>query len=324
MAKEKKFDLGKYRNSLSLTEVQLKPEKFVVLEECLHALLGMPGLPLGHINQIYGKSDTGKTTLLFHAAAKCLEQDILPVLIITEGKVDWNRAAAMGVDRDRCLVMDASPTGGQLFLEDVFQYIDKVCSDVIMGELKQDVMIFWDSVGNTMSRDEVSINPDGTYEVQATMMKAAKILSGQLRILSSKINSTRQVANVNYVGLTLINTCYTKPAPKFPVGLPATDVPYGGDAIWFKSSLILRTKRRKKLDALKSGVKFGFGIVSSITVEKNHLTSTSHSGEFVITADAIIPNEKGAIEDYKSQHKSEWGNSTILDDQGKVFDGGQQ
>lgn len=313
--KATKFDIEAYRKKLKVSETPMKKEKFVELDPCMHEILGMPGLPLGHISMIFGPSDTGKTSLLFHAAAQAQQQGIMPVLIITEGKVDWSRAEAMGFDRDNAIVEENIE-----YLEDVFAFIDKITADVSMGELPQDVMIFWDSVGNTLSKDEVSIKKDGTVEHKATMMKAAKVISQHLRSLSGKINNTRKVSFPNFVGLTLINTCYTKP-PAFPGGM-STVVPYGGDQIWFKSSLILRTRRRKKLTATKNGVAMGFGIVSSISVEKNHLTNTSHSGEYVITGNAIIPNEKSSIDAYKEEHKEQWGSLEIIDEEtGELFDG---
>lgn len=316
MAKKKKFDLDAYRKKLKVSDTPMKKPKYVALDPCMHEILGMPGLPLGHISQIFGPSDTGKTSLLFHAAAQAQQQGILPVVIVTEGKVDWSRASAMGFDREQAIVEENLE-----YLEDVFDFIDGVTADVSMGNLPQDVMIFWDSVGNTLSRDEVNIDPKtGKTEHKATMMKAAKIISQHLRSLSGKINNTRKVSFPKFVGLTLINTCYTKP-PAFPGGM-STQVPYGGDQIWFKSSLILKTKRRKKLTATKDGVKMGFGIVSSISVEKNHLTNTSHSGEYVITGNAIIPNEKTSIDAYKEDHKEQWGPLEIMDDEtGEIFDG---
>lgn len=314
MAK-KKFDLEAYRKKLKVSETPMKKSKYVELDPCMHEILGMPGLPLGHISQIFGPSDTGKTSLLFHAAAKAQSQDILPVVIVTEGKVDWERAEAMGFDRESALVEENLE-----YLEDVFAFIDQITADVSMGNLPQDVMIFWDSVGNTLSKDEVEVKKDGTTAHKATMMKAAKVISQHLRSLSGKINNTRKISFPKFVGLTLINTCYTKP-PAFPGGM-STQVPYGGDQIWFKSSLILKTKRRKKLTAIKDGVKMGFGIVSSISVEKNHITNTSHSGEYVITGNAIIPNEKTSIDAYKEEHKDNWGALDILDeDTGEIFDG---
>ena len=315
MAKKKKFDIQAYRKKLKVSETPMKKPKYVDLDPCMHEILGMSGLPLGHISMIFGPSDTGKTSLLFHAAAQAQQQGILPILIITEGKVDWDRAAAMGFDRENAILEENLE-----YLEDVFGFIDQVTADVSMGELPQDVMIFWDSVGNTLSKDEVNIKKDGTTEHKATMMKAAKIISQHLRSLSGKINNTRKVSFPKFVGLTLINTCYTKP-PSFPGGM-SSQVPYGGDQIWFKSSLILKTKRRKKLTAIKEGVKMGFGIVSSISVEKNHLTNTSHSGEYVITGNAIIPNEKTSIDAYKEEHKESWGSLDILDEEtGEIFDG---
>lgn len=311
----KKFDLDAYKKKIKVSDTPLKKDMFVELDECMHSILGMPGLPLGHISEIYGKSDTGKTSLLFHAAARAQEQGILPVVIVTEGKVDWDRAAAMGFDRDGFALVEE----GLEFLEDVYDFMDKICADVGSGELPHNVMIFWDSLGNTLSRDEVEIRKDGTYEKKSTMMKAAKINAERLRVLSTRINNTRKVSFPKFVGVTIINTCYVKP-PSFPGGMPS-EVPYGGEAAWYKASLILKTKRKQKLTAAKDGIKMGFGIVSSISVEKNHLTNTSHSGDYVITGNAIIPNEKGAIEDYKAAHKGDWGAATIMGEEGEEFEG---
>ena len=314
MAK-KKFDLNAYKKSIKISDTPLKKDKFVALDECMHAILGMPGLPLGHISEIYGKSDTGKTSMLFHAAAQAQKQGILPVVIVTEGKVSWERAAAMGFDRDGLAIVEE----GLEYLENVYDFMDKICADVGNGDLPHDVMIFWDSLGNTLSQDEVKVNDDGTITKKATMMKAAKVNAERLRVLSKRINNTRKVSFPKAIGVTIINTCYTKP-PAFPGGM-SSEVPYGGEACWYKASLILKTKRRKKLVATKDKVKMGFGIVSTISVEKNHLTNTSHSGEYVITGNAIIPNEKVAIDAYKEDHKEHWGVLEILDeDTGEIFD----
>lgn len=299
MAK-KKFDLAAYKETIKIADTPLKKDLFIELNECLHAVLGMPGVPLGHITQVYGLSDTGKTSLLFHTAAQAQKQGIMPVMIITEGKVDWERAALMGFDRETAIINENCE-----FLEDAFDFIDKIASDVSMGDLPYNTMIFWDSVGNTLSRDEVEIQKDGTWEKKSTMMKAAKVISERMRVISKKINDTRKTSYPNAAGLVILNQAYVEP-PKFP-GAPSKLVPYGGNAIWFRSSLVLKTQRTKKLSATKGGIDMGFGIVSKITVDKNHLTNTAHAGEFVITADEIVPNDKTAIAYYKETHKAAWG-----------------
>lgn len=300
----KKFDLESYKKTIKAADTPLKKDQYVILDDCLHAVLGLPGIPLGHITQVFGKSDTGKTSLMFHTAAQAQKQNILPVVIITEGKVDWDRAAEMGFERDKAIVNENCE-----FLEDVFAFVDKITSDVSAGELPMDVMIFFDSVGNTLSREEVEIQDDGTYVKKSTMMKAAKVITEAMRVLSKKINDTRKQSYPKAVGWMILNQAYTKP-PAFPGGMPSL-TPYGGDAIWYRSSLVLKMSRSKKLTAKKDGMELGFGIVSKISVDKNQISNTTNSGLFVVTADAIIPNEKKAVADYKESHKDTWGSVTI-------------
>lgn len=304
----KKFDLDAYKKSIKVADTPLKKDNFVILDECLQAVIGMPGIPLGHITQVFGKSDSGKTSIMFHTAAQAQQQNILPVLVITEGKVDWDRAKQMGFDKDSAIVEENLE-----YLEDVFKFIDKILADVEMGELPQDVLILWDSVGNTLSRDEVIINKDGTTEKKATMMKAAKVITENMRVLSHKVNNTRKISYPKSVGLMIVNQAYMRPAT-FIGGQPSL-VPYGGDAIWFRSSLVLKTARTKKLTAKVNGSTIGFGIESKITVDKNHLTNVAHSGDFIITADSIIPNEESALKEYKDANKEAWGNAEIVDEE---------
>lgn len=313
----KKFDLKSYKEQYNLVTTPLKKEKFVVLDEALQEIIGLPGIPLGHVTQIYGKSDTGKTSLLYHAAAQAQKQDILPVLVVTERKVSWDRAVSMGFDPENAIIEENCE-----FLEDVFTFIDKIVSDVVMGELPRDVCIFWDSVGNTCSKDEVKVDAKtGATEKVPSMMKAAKVISDYMRPLSMKIGNTRKISSPKTAGVVFINNAYTKPAT-FPGGM-ATIVPYGGEQIWYRASLIMKTQRRQKLGAVKNGKDLNFGIVSQITVDKNHISETANSGDFVITADKIFKNDKALIKAYKDEKKDSWGSATIFDqDDGTVLDEG--
>ena len=296
----KKFDLEAFKSTLELADTPLKADQFVVLDECLQSLLGVPGIPLGHITQVFGPSDSGKTSLMFHTAAQAQKQGILPVINITEGKVDWDRAAQMGFDRKNAIINESCD-----FLEDVFHFQDKMISNVVTGDLPMDIMLFFDSVGNTLSKEEVIIQEDGTWEKKSTMMKAAKVISEAMRTISKKVNDTRKISSPKTVGMFIVNQAYTQP-PSFPGGMPSL-VPYGGNAIWYRSSLVIRTKKGKKLTATKDGMDIGFGIVSKVTVDKNHISNTTNSGEYIITADSIFPNEPKAIKEYKDTHKHSWG-----------------
>lgn len=296
--KTKGFDLSEYKKSIQLADTPLKMDLYVQLNSALQSVLGLPGLPLGHIVQVFGLSDSGKTSLVFHAAAQAQSQGILPVFIITENKVSWDRAKSMGVDLDNCIVENAQ------YLEDIFTKIDRIVSDVVMGKLPVNVMIFVDSIGNTVSVDSVTENKDGTVELGGAMMRAARVIRERMRVFSHKINNTRKTTSPFSVGLTFVNHAYKQP-PQFPGG-PTTIVPYGGDGIYFSSSLVIRTKKVKTLKAVVAGQEKGYGIVSKITVDKNHISNTTNAGEFVVVADSIMPFEKSVLDEYKEKNKANW------------------
>lgn len=293
-----KFDLKKYKASIKTADTPYKKDEYVELNDALKEVMGLKGLPLGHVVMCYGPSDSGKSTLGFHAAAQAQKQGILPVFIITEAKVSWERATAMGVDLDNAIVYHAE------YLEDVFKQIDSVLSEQASGNLPMDILIIVDSIGNTLSVSSVTLNKDGTTELGGAMMKSAKIIREQMRVCSHKVNNTRKVSSPKVAGLFFVNHAYTSP-PAFP-GAPSTLTPFGGNGIYYAASLILKMAKGKKLEATKDGKKFKFGLTTKITVDKNHISDVSSSGDFIITASDIIPNEKGAIEDYKEKHKENW------------------
>lgn len=307
----KKFDLQAYKAKIKVADTPLKKISYIQLKEAMQEVIGMPGLPQGHILQAYGPSDSGKSTLAFHIAAQAQKQGILPIFIITENKVDWDRAASMGVDLDNCIRSNAE------YLEDMFTQIDSYMVDHSRGDIPLDIVIIVDSIGNTISQDSVKINKDGTSELGGAMMKSSKVIRENMRVLSHKINNTRKISSPKYASLVFVNHSYKKP-PSFPGG-PTTDVPYGGDGIYYCSSLVLKLSKGKRLDAIVQGQKRKFGLVSKISVEKNHISDVSNVGEFIITADEILPNEKGAIEDYKSRKKDGWAFDAITTEDGEII-----
>jgi len=307
---EKKFDLEAYKKKIKVREVQYKPDSYLLVDDCLQALLGLPGIPVGHICQIYGKSDTGKTSLLFHLAAQAQSQGKLPIVYVTEKKVDWNRAKSMGFDKDEFALIEESYST----LEEVFEDMLVKIAEQSRGELPKDIVFFWDSIGNTVSKDEFVEDKKGNRDIKATMMKAAKVIKNHLRHIGPKINETRKEGVPHNATLIFINQAYMSPPPPGSYGIPGKLTPYGGDGIWYAASLVLQTKKKGKLYAVKDGMKMKFAINSAITVEKNHINGIEQSGDFVITPTSIIPNEEKAIKLYKDENKDSWGESELTEE----------
>jgi RecA/RadA recombinase len=309
----KKFSLKDFKETIQVTKAEYKKDKFIELDDCLQEVLKLKGFPLGHITQCYGKSDTGKSSLMFHSIAKAQQQGILPVVIISEGKVDWNRARAMGVQYTGDLPEDQQQEDFIIveenlkYLEDIFDFIDnKIINNVMTGKLPYNTMIFWDSMGNSISEKSVKIDKDGNREVKNTHMQAAAIKSERLTLLMDRVNDTRKINYPYSVGAFVINHVYTG-QPAY-AGAPAPEIVKGGNKVKFTASLMIKTQLVSKLEAIKDGSKLKFGMISKISITKNHINGQEYSGEFVITSDKFLPNDAKKIKDYKDENKDKWGN----------------
>ncbi len=323
MAKTKEFDIDAFRATLEIPRRDEKPAKYVVLPPELQACIGnLPGLPLGDITEIWGDSDTGKSTVLMKAAVACQEQDVIPVVIIKEKKHREARFRLMGFDAEKAIVNLACGN-----LEEIFQFIGTIIAAVNKGKLPKDVMIFVDSFGNANCKAALKINPDGTTESKNVHMQNAKVFSEEMTTLADKINETRYETSPHYIGLVYVNHTYDKPV-KVGGQTFVKKQPRGGNKRKYVASLEISTKRIKSLKAIVNGVQQDFGFLTKVTVIKNHINGIYNSGILVITEDEIFANEKGAINDYKARNKEKWGNAQIVaiaaDEDGDDAPGGEE
>ena len=84
-------------------KANFKPERFFDLGKAFLDATGLPGPAMGTLQMFLGHSDTGKTTALIKAAVDAQKKGILPVLIITEQKLQislikrvWNNQFGIG------------------------------------------------------------------------------------------------------------------------------------------------------------------------------------------------------------------------------------
>jgi len=316
----KKFSIKDFKESIKVTAAEYKKDIYINLDPCVQDVLKLPGLPLGHITQDYGKSDTGKTSLMFHAIAEAQKQGILPVVVISEGKIDWNRARAMGVKYTGDLPEDKRDENDFIiveenlkYLEEIFDFVDnEIINNVMTGKLPYNVMIFWDSMGNSISEKSIKIDAKtGKREIKNTHMQAAAIKSERLTILMDRVNDTRKINYPYTVGAFIINHVYTG-QPAY-TGAVAPEIVKGGNKVKFTASLMIKHQLVNKLEAEKDGSKLKFGMISKLSVTKNHINGQEYSGEFVITADKFLPNDAKAIKQYKEDNKDKWGDLELFE-----------
>lgn len=300
----KKFGkLSEYKEKINFKNVKYKNQEWINMSPAFKEVTKLPGIPTGHIIMNYGKSDTGKSTMALEAAAAAQKQGILPVFIITENKFSFKRGETMGINFDEAIVHNGVST-----IEEGCKYVKEMLDAQEKGEAPWDILFIWDSIGGTPSEKELGKKEEG--ESGGGMMVTARVIREEItRYLGPRINATRN-ENFPYTStIIFINHAYTAP-PKMPGGPPSLE-PYGGDGIYYVSTLVFRTGgimgRSSKVTATKGGDEFAFALKTDLVVQKNHITNVSTSKAKILCTDhGFILDDKDAIAAYKKEYASDW------------------
>jgi len=302
---KKKFPkLSDYKKKVNHKAVEYKPQEWIDMSPAFKEVTKLPGIPTGHIIMNYGKSDTGKSTMVLEAAAHAQKQGIVPVFIITENKFSFERGETMGVNFDEAIVHNAVAT-----IEEGCKYVRETLDAQEKGDLPYDVLFIWDSIGGTPSEKELGKMEKG--ESGGGMMVTARVLREEItRYLGPRINATRNSSFPYTSTLMIVNHAYTAP-PTFPGGQSSL-VPYGGDGIYYISTLVFRTGgilgRSSKIKATQKKVEYGYGLLTDLVIMKNHITNaTPTKGKIICTDDGFILNDAPSKDAYKALHAHEWG-----------------
>ncbi len=299
----KEFDVSKYLQSQqkTLPTIEYKEESVVEMPKPFKKALGIEGFALGHISMIYGFSDSGKTSFLLSAVKSCQDQDILPILIITENKLTRDRIVQAGVDLTKVILVEDLK-----YLEQVYNYISEKAQEVIDGKLPMKTMIFWDSVTGSPSEESFSVDKNGTIEKHFDNRKNANVIGFYSNIVASRIAETRRKEYDGILGLVMVNQAYVGEKPKWPAGAPAPIIAAGGEKVWFATSVAVEVKEGQRLKTKVKDTYFDYGLVSKVVLKKNHLSSVSCAGEVVFMGQDVYENDPKIQKEYIENHKEEW------------------
>jgi len=310
------FSLDKFKENKGLSSnVKFKEQRWIPFSAALQEALSIPGIPMGHIAMVRGKSNTGKSTMTIETAVNAQKMGVLPVLIITEMKHDWNHWKMMGFDIED--VVDEST--GEIIdqngffiyrdrstlnsIEDIASFIIDLLTEQKKGNLPYDLLFVWDSVGSIacdMSIEKGSNNP--MWNAGAIATQFGNFINQQI-VMSRKESSkyTNTLFIVNKVGVAPALTPMSQPKMTNK----------GGDTFYYDASLCLTfgnvtNAGTSKLSATKDKKKVEFALRTKIACDKNHINGVATTGTIVSTAHGFIPDSPTAIDKYKKSHASEW------------------
>jgi hypothetical protein len=314
------FNLGKFKDKKGLSgNVKFKPQKWVPLSDAYQDVTSVPGIPTGHIVLLRGHSDTGKTTALIEAAVNAQKAGILPVLIITEMKWNWEHAIQMGLQVNEVW---NEQTGELENYEGFFLYVDRETIHTIedvsafildlldeqkKGNLPHDLMFLWDSIGSVPCELSVRSNKNNN-EWNAGAM-STQFGNG----VNQKITLSRKESSPYTNTLVCINKVWTAKA-ETPMSQPKL-MNKGGFAMWFDATFVVTfgnvsNAGTSKIKAIKDGKQVEFAKRTKIQIDKNHINGITTRGNIIMTPHGFINDSEKEIKAYKDAHAKEW--SAIL------------
>ena len=253
------------------SNTKMKVETMSTGSLAIDLALGVGGLPLGRIVEIYGPESSGKTTFCLSVIAEAQRKGGLAAFIDVEHALDPKYARVVGVALDDLLV--SQPDSGEDALN---------IAETLIRSNSIDVIVI-DSVAALISKHEL----DGQMG-DATVGSQARLMSQAMRRLTAVVSKTKCVC-------IFTNQIREKIGVMF--GNPETTP--GGRALKFFSSIRIDIRRKDQIKTPEGRV---VGNRTKIKVVKNKVAPPFTEVEFDIMYDEGI-SANGSLLDLGIEHK---------------------
>ena len=231
----------------------LQVKSWIPLKPFFKLGTGGDGFPCGHITQIIGKPDSGKSTLAMEGMVACQKLGGVVYLIDSEHKFSMGRLALMGGNPKDIVVIQTET------LEDAWTAINGVLNET--QTLREEgilapMMMVWDSVAASVP-ESMMASEAGDFHVAL-----------EAKMNNKNVRRLRQLIKKTEMACVFINHYYyTQPKTKYEQ--PQLIIK-GGEEMAFLSTLILLTKQGAKITRTVLGEEQQIGRTTRFTVHKGH------------------------------------------------------
>ena len=236
----------------------------------LDIALGIGGLPVGRVVEIYGPESSGKTTLMLSTIAQAQKKGGIAAFIDAEHALDPSYAKKLGVNIDDLLV--SQPDNGEEALE--------ICESLVRSNAIDIIVI--DSVAALVPKAEIEGDMGDSH-----MGLQARLMSQALRKLTGTISKSKTT-------VVFINQIRMKIGVMF--GSPETTT--GGNALKFYASVRMDIRKIETLKDKEDPI----GNRVRVKVVKNKCAPPFKQAEFDVMFNSGI-NKESSIIDLAVKHE---------------------
>jgi recombination protein RecA len=236
----------------------------------LDIALGIGGLPVGRVVEIYGTVSSGKTTLMLSTIAQAQKKGGIAAFIDAEHALDPSYAKKLGVNIDDLLV--SQPDNGEEALE--------ICESLVRSNAIDIIVI--DSVAALVPKAEIEGDMGDSH-----MGLQARLMSQALRKLTGTISKSKTT-------VVFINQIRMKIGVMF--GSPETTT--GGNALKFYASVRMDIRKIETLKDKEDPI----GNRVRVKVVKNKCAPPFKQAEFDVMFNSGI-NKESSIIDLAVKHE---------------------
>jgi RecA/RadA recombinase len=234
-------------DGLTLEEISTDPADYVVMADWWKEKFGVMGLKFGHMVQVAGKSDSGKTSISLDAMKRAQLQGFGIIYVETESKTGPEDLIAAGIDPAGVICVNSSIT------EEAFELGLKAWESFFVDFPEEKLLFVYDSFGNTVSQRDSGLS----------MTEKGSMVGGHAKTNRLGLSAMRAKMIKDPVAVLLVNRTYDN------MNSPGK-TNAGGDAINFFSMLTVQTARKGWYEKTVKGEKVRAGAIVVWNVYKNH------------------------------------------------------
>ena len=265
----------------------LQVSSWIPMKDFFKKATGGDGFPCGHITQIVGKPDSGKSTAMAEGMVATQRLGGVAYLIDAEHKFSLERFATMGGIPDDLVVIQVES------LEEAWDAIDRILNEirVLRSEgITEPMFLGWDSVAASVPN---AILSDDSGDAHVAV---------EAKINNKNVRKLRQAIKETEIACVFINHYYmTQPKTKYE---RSEMIIKGGEELTFLSTLILVTKQGAQITRTIHEEEQKIGRVTRFLVHKGHFHGRTMNQD-VFVVDKGILNSEAELTEYRKSLRGE-------------------